>query len=1086
MKKIGEDYERELAPYIRSKTPTVPFFSTVTNEMVLGDSLNAAYWRSNLESPVLFNSGVSELLGFQGLNGILVEVGPHSALAGPLRQIQAYLKARQTVYVPTLVRYENDSNALLSTAGQLFCRGIKVRFDTINPPSYVLSSLPKYPWNHDKKYWYESRVSRDYRTRRFPHHPLIGSRIVESSQLEPSWRNLIRLDSIPWCRDHKIGSDVVFPGTGYLAMAAEAMRQLHGAADVELRQVTIASALILSSEATEVILSTRPRKLTNSLDSSWHEFTITSYDETSDSWSKHCFGLVRAGSSHPLEHNGSITHLPREVDPAYWYKAMRSVGLNYGPSFQGLSRISTHLMQDVAVADVTLDVIPESDPEDASGYYVHPATSDACMQLLSAAASRGQARSFRRKAVPTYIGEVYFKNPDGTVTVEAAADVMPNGTITGTCVGIDSTQTVILQLKDVKLTPMDDGEVPDKDPHAGGRVHWKPDIDFQEADKLIHSHKEVREAYFRLQKLVFLCCISARDQLGDIEPQEIKDQPHLAKFRKWIIDQVEQAENHGYTLLGHDEVHELLHLAPPRRPCRIEEYLQLVLETEYATIGKVVYRVYESLGDILRGELDGLEILRQDNAVAEIYSLGNQWDYGPWLRLLSHRTPHLRILEIGAGTGATTDVVLRGLDTFYSYTYTDVSAGFFPAAKDRFRDVGARMHFKTLDISLDPVEQGFEPSSFDLIIAANVLHVTPKLGETLANVRKLLRPDGKLLLQEMYMTVKWLNFLMGPLPGWWLGEDDGRSLEPYVSPGRWAEELQTAGFTAPEVSMFDDELPFQANVTMIASPVTGWQSDSMIYLLSAKPDGDIARDASALLQSSGLEVENISISDKPQGFVISILDLEGSSFLHNILPERYALLKAFLADLTPKGMLWLTRSSQINCSDPQYSAILGLLRVVRNETAASLCTLELDDTLSSRAWENVVKVYEKIQRVRAIERDELADPDYEFAYYNGTVYLPRFHWISVNDELAARPQEQRTCKRLEIGKRGSLKTLQWVERPLLNDLVGEEVYLSIRAVGMNFKVRDAGHNIVFKGRKSTTSIIVLYSVCPPCFFTIRY
>ncbi|KAI1074258.1 hypothetical protein F5B20DRAFT_596550 [Whalleya microplaca] len=1050
MKKLGQDYERQLAPHLSSKAPLVPFFSTVISEVVHHDgALDARYWRSNLESPVLFNTGVQRMLKFQDFNSVLVEVGPHSALSGPLRQILSHVNAQETSYIPTLIRHEDESEALLKTAGQLFCKGVRIRFDSINPIGRVLTSLPSYPWNHGTKYWYESRVSRDYRGRSFPHHPILGSRVVEASQIEPNWRNLLGLDSIPWCRDHKIASDVVFPGTGYLAMAGEAMRQLSGAQDVTLRQITIASALILNSATTETILCMRPHKLTNTLDSRWYEFTISSYEEMSNSWTKHCFGLIRAGGDYPPEQNRHIAHFSREIEPAYWYKAMHDVGLNYGPQFQGLGRISAHLIQNIAVADLRLDVVTKPEPEDGAVYYFHPATSDACMQLLSVAAARGQARSFHRKAVPTYIGEAYFKSPQGIVTIETAADVMPNGAIIGNCAGVDASKAVVLRLKDVKLTPIDDGDVPTKDQHAGGRIKWKPDIDFQDAGRLIHSHKKVREAYYRLQKLVLLCCISAREELRGIETQIA--QLHLAKYHTWISEHVAQAEREGYPLLSGDEVRDLLQLSPKGRSCRIPQYLELVLETEYATIGGVIYRVYETLRGILLGGIDGLETLRQDDALAKIYSLGNHWDYAPWLRLLSHRKPHLRVLEIGAGTGATTNVVLRGLDTFYSYTYTDMSPGFFPSAKERFSRYSARMQFQTLDISSDPLEQGFEPGSFDLIIAANVLHVTPKLRETLSNVRKLLRPDGKLLLQEMYMTVKWINFIVGLLPGWWLGDKDGRSQEPYVSPQRWAEELLAAGFSSPEASIFDDEMPFQANVTIIASPDSTWKLEPTIYLLSRQPEGDVARSISTSLQGLGLEVESIGLSGKPHGAIISILDLEGQPFLQDISPDEYAQFRDFLSRLTPAGMLWLTRPIQIYCSDPHYASILGLLRVVRNETGISLCTLELDDTVSPEAWRAVFNVYQKIRRMRAVERDELADPDYEFAYSSGTVYLPRFHWISVTDELAILPKGQLTYKRLEVGRRGSLKSLHWVERPLLDDLKGEEVYVDIRAVGMNFK-----------------------------------
>lgn len=207
----------------------------------------------------------------------------------------------------------------------------------------------------------------------------------------------------------------------------------------------------------------RPHKLTNTLNSLWHEFTISSYDETSNSWIKHYFGLVKAGSNQPPEQHRRIVHLPRKVDPAYWYKAMRNVGLNYGLYFQGLGRISADLLHNVTVADLRLDIVPKLKPEDGAVYYIHPATPDACMQLLSAAAARKQARSFHRKAVPTYIGEAYFKSPHGIVTVEATANVLPNGAIRGNCVGVDEMKAVMMQLRDVKLTPINDGDAPAKD-----------------------------------------------------------------------------------------------------------------------------------------------------------------------------------------------------------------------------------------------------------------------------------------------------------------------------------------------------------------------------------------------------------------------------------------------------------------------------------------------------------------------------------------------------------------------------------------------------------------------------------------------
>lgn len=100
-------------------------------------------------------------------------------------------------------------------------------------------------------------------------------------------------------------------------------------------------------------------------------------------------------------------------------------------------------------------------------------------------------------------------------------------------------------------------------------------------------------------------------------------------------------------------------------------------------------------------------------------------EYSTFLDLAAHRKPNMRILEIGAGTGGTTATVLPSLRSSYSermflsYTYTDISSGFFPGAKERFKDFPG-IEYRVLDISKDPIDQGFQPEKFDLIIACNV------------------------------------------------------------------------------------------------------------------------------------------------------------------------------------------------------------------------------------------------------------------------------------------------------------------------------------------------------------------------------
>lgn len=177
-----------------------------------------------------------------------------------------------------------------------------------------------------------------------------------------------------------------------------------------------------------------------------------------------------------------------------------------------------------------------------------------------------------------------------------------------------------------------------------------------------------------------------------------------------------------------------------------------------------------------------------------------------------------------------------------------------------------------------------------------------------------------------------------------------------------------------------------------------------------------------------------------------MLDLEGKAFLTDISADDFTFLRTLITNLS-SGMLWLTRSSQIEASEPQYAQIVGLARSVRNELSIDLATVEVDIFEDEATCDRVVDVLVKFQQR---SRDLEVDPEFEYAISRGVVHTPRFHWISVSSELSP-GTNFKAPKTLEIGKRGSLKTLRWVQRPEI-ELVGDEVAVEVRAAGMNFKV----------------------------------
>ncbi len=223
----------------------------------------------------------------------------------------------------------------------------------------------------------------------------------------------------------------------------------------------------------------------------------------------------------------------------------------------------------------------------------------------------------------------------------------------------------------------------------------------------------------------------------------------------------------------------------------------------YAVMSETFPKLGESLAGILRGDLDTRELYfpdgKLDQALDVYADLPTSRFYNGLLGAVVERwwvqrkSPRLRVLEIGAGTGATSAVLLPQLGSALDeYCFTDVSTLFLRHAEQRFSAYPS-LRCQLLDIEKDPVEQGVEAGVYDLVVASNALHVAGDIRQALSHARRLLKPQGLLLLYEI--TANSLHgdittgLLLDPVR-----DPDLRGDKPFMAPEQWRRAAFEVGY----------------------------------------------------------------------------------------------------------------------------------------------------------------------------------------------------------------------------------------------------------------------------------------------------
>lgn len=832
--------------------------SSVTGQRVsVHQLLSPSYWSLNMVAPVQFSRAAAAVcastptdetidgpMGHESTQ--LIEIGPHSALRGPLQEIIKYLPQENSIsYSSILARGQSAHTTTLLVMGELHCKGTWLNLRAINEPSDILRAtrkmlvdLPQYPFNHTRGYWHESRISRNYRLREHPPSEFIGVRSSDWQHSEPRWRHFIRTNEMPWCLDHNVNGNTLYPAAGMLVMAVEAMKQVTDDEELiegySLHDVDFVSAidLTVNSGVVEVQTALKPTRYSKQTGTCCFEFTIRSYNTMRDEWALNCRGTVTAESSagsdnwsrskmqaqrqHFAEPFSAIisSQIGTKVSSQHMYASLKEYGLDFGPLF----RIAHHQRYDAklrqSVAEISLFRSTDED------HVIHPISLDAMFHLaLTALTTGGSQRT--ATTVPSRIGTLWLSSralsspKRSTLNVCTKINEVSSRGFSSSGMALDSiSDQVVAWYEGLSMTNVTSNPASGRSLENTGqfcmRMQCRPALAKLEPEEtcallesLHPSEPEDRDLWAQLGLLIELA-------LNTLIASVDTDPSKMERWKPWKHHYMDWAKHYVAVLQRKHRRLGVEAMAPEGSSCLIQmaDRLQKASHTS-----KIIATVASHLVELFNEDVSPLEVLLQSGILKDYYEELNSnsrlSQKSSFVDLLAHQRPGLNILEVGGGTGGGTRNILRKLRSSQPiddnsaitlrcnrYDFTDVSPTLVDSAKHEFGRLYPQMTFGTLNIERDYVEQGIPEHEYDIVLAIHVLHIPSNLKDALRRVRNSLKVGGKLVLQESFdPSGATLSFIFGLFPGWWLGAGDGRTLSPNLSLESWDILLRQVGFS---------------------------------------------------------------------------------------------------------------------------------------------------------------------------------------------------------------------------------------------------------------------------------------------------
>lgn len=389
MAPIRQPLEAELRD-LRPRDGAVPFVSSATGACLAGSRLTGAYWWRNVREPVRFTAAVRAAADLGAR--YFVEIGPRATL---VQHIGSTLKGE----IPDVVTYaplgapEEAGDPFAVALTHAMAAGASVATDrVVGPDPGPAVSLPRYPWQR-APYRFSPTVEALESGRAGRPHPFAGARVRDDAL---DWRAHVDTVRHPELADHRLGDQVIFPGTGFLEMALFVGRVWLNAERVTLSRIEILNPLDLSREESREIL-TRVSPGSGTIE-------ILSRPRLSEvGWVLHSKCKLQSGNAAEAVVPDAESGVLEELTGEDLYAIADASGLHYGPAFRLVKRVAV-LRGDVI--EVHLGAA-----EGGSTFALDPMRLDACAHGLFAVFPELEAAERGVAYIPVRVDEMTLLRP---------------------------------------------------------------------------------------------------------------------------------------------------------------------------------------------------------------------------------------------------------------------------------------------------------------------------------------------------------------------------------------------------------------------------------------------------------------------------------------------------------------------------------------------------------------------------------------------------------------------------------------------------------------------------------------------------